>query len=274
VAAILHRVGTAPPDLSGIPPSLYELLSRCLDKDPRQRPATQSLVDWLVEGGAPAVTSAPPTALPQPPPGFLGGPPTIPPTGYDPGPTITGRKRSAKPALLVAALAVAVALGAVGTVLYLQQDAKDPSSKALTNASQGQSKSPSPVSGSTSPTATQSQGALPAAFGGTWTGSADQPSNGITDAQHFTVKLTLDARAGTGSSSLNDGQCPVKLTLTKVIDSSTVTMQEILTAAAANCVAGTVRLTLKDGKLAYHGEATELLASSTVVVDGTLSKQG
>jgi serine/threonine protein kinase len=272
VAAILHRVGTAPPDLSGIPPSLYELLSRCLDKDPRQRPAAQSLVDWLVEGGAPPVAPTPPTAHSLPPQGFLGGPPTAPPlAGYDPGPTVTGRRRSAKPALLVAALAAAVALGAAGTVLYLDDDAKDPDLKARTNTSENST----PVSSSTSPAAqSQASGTLPTAFDGTWSGSADQPSNGITKTQRFTVKLILDAKAGTGSSSLNDGQCPVNLTLTKVIDSNTVTMQEVLTDAAATCVAGTVKLTLKDGKLGYHGEATEELLSSTVVVDGTLSKQG
>ncbi|SHN45620.1 serine/threonine-protein kinase [Cryptosporangium aurantiacum] len=42
--AVANRVATAPPDLSGLPPGLAELIGRCLAKEPTERPS----LDWIV----------------------------------------------------------------------------------------------------------------------------------------------------------------------------------------------------------------------------------
>ena len=42
--AVAHRVSTAPPDLSQVPPNLAKLIQPCLAKDPTQRPS----VDWIL----------------------------------------------------------------------------------------------------------------------------------------------------------------------------------------------------------------------------------
>ncbi|MBZ4322204.1 protein kinase domain-containing protein [Streptomyces huiliensis] len=58
-ADLLYRVRYAAPDLSGLPPALIPVLTRCLDKDPARRPATAELAELL------AGTDDFPTALPD-----------------------------------------------------------------------------------------------------------------------------------------------------------------------------------------------------------------
>ncbi|MFF4603569.1 serine/threonine-protein kinase [Streptomyces sp. NPDC001339] len=48
--ALMYRVAQEEPDLSALPEGLYDLVSRCLAKDPRQRPTPDELVA-LAEGG-------------------------------------------------------------------------------------------------------------------------------------------------------------------------------------------------------------------------------
>jgi eukaryotic-like serine/threonine-protein kinase len=45
------RILTQPPDLSGIPPALQEIVARALSKQPDERPTARDLVDLLVDGG-------------------------------------------------------------------------------------------------------------------------------------------------------------------------------------------------------------------------------
>ncbi|MBC2879554.1 MULTISPECIES: protein kinase domain-containing protein [Streptomyces] len=48
-ADLLYRVRYAAPDLTGLPPALTPVLSRCLDKDPTRRPGTAELAALLAE---------------------------------------------------------------------------------------------------------------------------------------------------------------------------------------------------------------------------------
>ncbi|WP_405086227.1 serine/threonine-protein kinase [Microbispora sp. NBC_01389] len=50
VAAVLHRIMTASPDLTPLPPSLRALVERCLAKDPAARPSARDLLLTLVAG--------------------------------------------------------------------------------------------------------------------------------------------------------------------------------------------------------------------------------
>ncbi|TQM43784.1 serine/threonine-protein kinase [Pseudonocardia cypriaca] len=57
VPALIYRIATAEPDLTGVPPDLRPMIAACLDKDPTRRPTTQQLLhhigpldpagDWL-----------------------------------------------------------------------------------------------------------------------------------------------------------------------------------------------------------------------------------
>ncbi|GAA4201794.1 serine/threonine-protein kinase [Microbispora amethystogenes] len=93
VAAVLHRIMTASPDLTPLPPSLRALVERCLAKDPAPRPSARDLLLTLV-GGAPdpmragaAVSGGAAPAAGGDPYGTLPRPPDGAP---DPGPTGPG----------------------------------------------------------------------------------------------------------------------------------------------------------------------------------------
>ncbi|MER5784073.1 serine/threonine-protein kinase [Streptomyces mobaraensis] len=50
-ADLLYRVRYAAPDLTGLPPTLTPVLTRCLDKDPTRRPSTTELAELLADAG-------------------------------------------------------------------------------------------------------------------------------------------------------------------------------------------------------------------------------
>ncbi|WP_304451395.1 serine/threonine-protein kinase [Nocardiopsis sp. YSL2] len=75
VPAVLHNISSAPPRLDGLDPSLYDLVSSALDKEPGNRPSSQQILDRLVGQQDPAeaevrrtiTTSwAPPSSAPVP----------------------------------------------------------------------------------------------------------------------------------------------------------------------------------------------------------------
>ncbi|MUL39944.1 serine/threonine protein kinase [Streptomonospora sp. PA3] len=102
VPAVVHRVVSAPPDLTGLPESLLGIVQACLDKDPARRPTAQELLmrllghesavstdDALKEGERIAEAgplSGPQTPMPGPgtPPPAQGGPATPAPTPSGP----------------------------------------------------------------------------------------------------------------------------------------------------------------------------------------------
>ncbi|MFE3459569.1 protein kinase [Nocardiopsis aegyptia] len=48
VPAVLHNISSAPPRLDGLDPSLYDLVSSALDKEPENRPSSQQILARLV----------------------------------------------------------------------------------------------------------------------------------------------------------------------------------------------------------------------------------
>ncbi|MFI9362464.1 serine/threonine-protein kinase [Kitasatospora sp. NPDC053057] len=128
--AVGFRVVYEEPDLAGLAPELYPLITGCLAKDPEQRPTVEGLLRMIAKGArertvqlrtgpvAPAVTQAVATptapnpvapAAPGPP-----GPPTVPP--YLP-PVPADRPRPRKALLIGSAVAAVVA--AAGTFGYV-----------------------------------------------------------------------------------------------------------------------------------------------------------
>ncbi|GAA1757584.1 MULTISPECIES: serine/threonine-protein kinase [Streptomonospora] len=97
VPAVVHRVVSAPPSLSGLPDWLLGIVQTCLDKDPARRPSAQELLmrllghestvstdDALKEGEriAEGPLSGPQTPMPGPgAPPVQGGPVTPAPSG-------------------------------------------------------------------------------------------------------------------------------------------------------------------------------------------------
>lgn len=60
VPAVVHRVVSAPPEISGVPESLRPVVERCLNKDPHQRPSASELLMRLLghDTGASAPSAA------------------------------------------------------------------------------------------------------------------------------------------------------------------------------------------------------------------------
>jgi len=54
--ALLYRVVSQEPDISGVPDSLRDMIAACLHKEPARRPTTQQILDYL-DANAPAPTT-------------------------------------------------------------------------------------------------------------------------------------------------------------------------------------------------------------------------
>ncbi len=63
VMAVVHRIGSGEPDLSGVPAELAEVLRRCLEKDPARRPTAQQALAQLFGRPAPAHDLTDPTRV-------------------------------------------------------------------------------------------------------------------------------------------------------------------------------------------------------------------
>jgi hypothetical protein len=217
----MHRILTDQPDLGGLPESLRPVVEACLDKDPERRPSARDLLLRLVDPSiarpsdlarpaapAQAATPAAPgqAATPAAPaqaatPGHLATPAWAAPSpGTVPGPvpgTVPGTEPAVTPVpgrtpplghrpprrgtrRLVAAGAAAVIVvagGIVGLILSLGSPAKP---------------KPTPTgTGTSHPTNTA--GGIPAAFAGTWSGTAKQAAPGVPVRFSNTMTITLVA---------------------------------------------------------------------------------
>ncbi|MEV8055523.1 serine/threonine-protein kinase [Streptomyces antimycoticus] len=168
--ALNYRVVHAEPDLTGLPPELADVVSRCLAKDPAQRPTVPDLVaelsraaqvgaadgpstraDWLPERvtaeitrrqaepwdaltGQATVEAVPPTVRATAP---VPGPPEAPGSG--------GARRWFTRGRVLAGLAVAVVLAVVVTVTLLPDHGSGGKQSGTQTGKQTGKKAPAPV---------------------------------------------------------------------------------------------------------------------------------
>ena len=266
VPAVMHRIMYEEPDVSGLPPSLRTVVLECLDKDPDRRPSARDLLLRLVDPTAARAAAGP---------RFAGGPawPAGAPddlvdsvlrTGsqYPPsGPTFPGRQptelsvpgpataRSRRTPILAACGAVAAAIIVLAVVLLTR------GSPPLSPAGSG---SNSPTGSASSPAATVSGTAssppatIPAAFAGTWKGTATMsPVGATTPSLNNTITFTFVAAARTIHETDQDsfgGNCVNTLTLRE----ATATVLTFDEPQTGGCVAGTVTFTHRGDSLAYR----------------------
>jgi eukaryotic-like serine/threonine-protein kinase len=280
VPAVLHRILNSEPDLAGVPPSLLPLIRQCLAKDPRRRPTARDVLLGIVDpptrqpmatGFGQAMAAGPATEPfsgsgplrndPAPPlaagmrPTHPATEPSVPgiPLAYGtppmPGPPEPRRRGPVlASALGAAALAALIVVG----VLLLTKGHSPPATTTGQDHSSTPAAATSPTAsaGATSPSATAvaSGPKIPAAFAGTWSGTAMQSAianPGVALPNSITLTLAADSRT---AHEVNQ-DCVNTLALTKVTD-TVLTFDE--PAVPGTCVAGTVTLTLNGKGLAYR----------------------
>ena len=277
VPAVMHRIMYEEPDVSGLPPSLRTVVLECLDKDPDRRPTARDLLLRLVDP-----TAARAAAGPQ----FAGGPAgpaddlvdSVPRTGplYPPsGPTFPGRQptelsgpglyaaglsvpgpapaRSRRTPILAACGAVAAAIIVLAVVLLTRGSPPASSAGSGSNSLTGSASSPaSTVSQTASSPPVTARAAIPAAFAGTWKGTATMsPVGATTPSLNNSIKFTFMAGARTIHETDQDsygGSCVNTLTLRD----ATATVLTFDEPQAGGCVAGTVTFTRRGAGLAYR----------------------
>src|SRR5580692_4047351 len=242
VMAVMHRILTEQPDISGVPESLIPVISDCLSKDPSKRPSARDLLLRLVDpslanrtGPVPSLAGS--TASDYTPVQLATGPVPAP-------------RRPRRGPVLAAGGAAAVAAVIVVVVLLLTRGSSGhgPTSGAgRTSAGTAGTSAASQASTSASTAIQAAAGVIPAAFAGTWAGTATMaatalPSFGLSNSISFTL-----VKGGTTAAEVNDS-CTNTLTLTR----ATATVLTFSEPSTDQCVAGTVTFTLQGGKLAYR----------------------
>jgi len=263
IPAVMHHILFDEPDVSGVPLALRPVISECLNKDPRHRPSARDLLLRLVDPtAAPSPSPADPSAGPRP----ALYEPTVTP-GRDrshPEPTqprlgrAPARSRR-KPILVASAAGVACALVA-GIVLLLTHGTTPrspvpPSAKASAS-DPGPTSSPS----STGPPAAALT--IPAAYVGTWAGTATMSASGAPGIG-LPSGITFTFAAGARTIHEVNDTCVNTLTLSQVT-AKRLTFSE---PATPECVAGTVTFSRHGARLAYRWtnnieQNTALLAKS------------
>src|SRR5215469_9548569 len=257
VHAVMWRIMSEDPDLSGVPPSLLPVVRQCLDKDPSRRPVARDLLLSLVDPSAeryPAPPASPAyPAYPAAVPAATGGAPaTVGPTfpaDRSAGQTdpVGATRRSHRGLILAAVAAAVVAALVIGSVLLLTRSPSGGHPAATGNA--GHSTSPGALHSTTpAPLATQAAGpAIPAAFAGTWTGTATLASTvepGVTLRDPITFTLV----AGKRTAHEVNQDCVNVLTLTR----ATATVLTFTEPQTPTCEAGTATFTRRGPGLAYR----------------------
>jgi len=273
VPAVMHRIMYEEPDVSGLPQSLQTIAGECLDKDPGRRPSARDLLLRLVDPSAPrAPAGVPPhgaSAGPMAPAEGLAD--SVPHTGpqYPPaGPTFPGSQpggvrmpgrtpaRSRRTPILAAGGAAAAALIVLAVVL-LTRGSPPTSPDGSGGSSLAGSASSPPVTAPQTTSATSSPphttgATVPAAFAGTWKGTATMSAVGATSVK-LTNDITFTFAAGARTIHETDqdsygGTCVNTLTLTE----ATATVLTFDEPQAGGCVAGIVTFTRQGDGLAYR----------------------
>jgi serine/threonine protein kinase len=263
IPAVMHHILFEEPDVSGVPLALRPVVSECLDKDPHRRPSARDLLLRLVDP-----TASP--AAPSPSPADLSAGPQ--PVRYEPGshpeptqPARLGRapaRSRRKPILIASAAGVACAL--VAGIVLLLTHAAPPRSPVAPSAKAGPS-DPAPTS---SPSSSSSTGppsaalAIPAAYAGTWAGTATMSASGAPGIG-LPSGITFTFAAGARTIHEVNDTCVNTLTLSQVT-AKRLTFSE---PATPECVAGTVTFSRHGARLAYRWtnnieQNTALLAKS------------
>ena len=271
VPAVMHRIMYEEPDLSGLPPSLRTIVRECLAKDPARRPSARDLLLRLVDPSAQRTPAAPfgPAALdrldtsthrpadshrPLPHTGSLPRltEPTISGAEPDPVPRRPARHRrgsggerswpSLAPRWLPSrSLASCCSPSDRPTAPRPARGAaRWPARPAARRA---------PASASTQATpATQATGVtIPAAFAGTWNGTATMSAIGAPNIS-LPNSITFTLAAGARTAHEVNQDCTNTLTLSQV----TATVLTFSEPQTTSCVAGTVTFTRRGANLAYR----------------------
>jgi eukaryotic-like serine/threonine-protein kinase len=278
VQTVMWRIMSEDPDLSGVPPSLLPVVRQCLDKDPSRRPVARDLLLRLVDPSArpaapPATPAYPayPAAMPVaagPAPATVGpAPATVGPTfpsdrpAGATAPGMASRRSRRGPILAASAAAVVTAALVIGVVLLTRPSS--PGHPAATGGSgTGHPTSPGPGPTSSAPPATQVAGpAIPAAFAGTWTGTASLTPIGAS-AGTISNPITFTLVAGGHTAREVNLGCVNVLTLSRAT-AAVLTFSEPQT---PSCQAGTVTFTRRGPGLAYHWLDIAGLAQNTGIL--------
>ena len=278
VPAVMHRIMYEEPDVSGLPPSLRTIVVECLDKDPDRRPSARDLLLRLVDpsvqrtpvaraGLAAEVDSVPQTGpLPPPAQATISGPE---PTRLS-GPGLRGPQdlrgpvaaRSRRGPILAACGAAAVAAVVTGGILLLTRGSPfRPPVNTESSSPAGHASSPASATTATSQ-ATQAAGTtIPAAFAGTWAGTAEMSSNEASGLQ-LPSSITFTFATGARTAHENNQDCVNTLTLSQ-ITTTVLIFSEPQTPA---CEGGTVTFTRHGADLAYHWTDQARLAQSNATL--------
>ncbi len=174
------------------------------------------------------------------------------PSGYTPsGPPARprGSRRSRRGLAVAAGSAAAVVVLAVVGVLLLTKGSPPTSPSGTSSSSPPASASSTPPASSPPATTNAASGAtIPAAFAGTWKGTATLAAIGAPGI-NFKNAITFTMAAGGTTAAENEaGGCATTLTLT----STTATVLTFSEPQAGGCVAGTVTFTMHGATLAYR----------------------
>ena len=299
VPAVMHRIMYSEPDVTGLPASLIPAVNQCLEKDPQRRPSARDLLLRLVDPSvqsqaartkpAPRADEAPVTApfRTEPPrtdplpSDQLDTNPLRPGQGYpaDSVPAMAsgfvqeGSTRPGAPPRSRRGLAVAVGGGAVVAalivvVVLLLTRGSPHSGGSAAGSTTGSRSSSAPATTqpatiqATTPSATG--GTIPAAFAGTWSGTAtlsaiSDPT--IATANHISFTFVAGAR----TVSETNESCVNTLTLT----GQTATVLTFSEPATSQCVAGTVTFTRHGADLAYRWMDNPGLEQNTALLHKT-----
>ena len=266
VPAVMHRIMYEEPDLSGLPPSLRPIVRECLAKDPARRPSARDLLLRLVDPSAqrtPAARTGPAAPVDSVP---LTGPlphhgsrsltgslaplaePTIsgPEPPGSPGPARhrrgPGGDRSWPPAVPPRWLPSSSSASCCSP-----GDRPAGTPATVSSSLAGHASSPATAAAQTTQTTQTTGVTIPAAFAGTWKGTATMSAIGVS-AVSLKNSIAFTFVAGGRTAQENNQDCVNTLTLT----GATATALTFSEPQTAQCVAGMVTFTRQGANLAYH----------------------